>query len=249
MEDADADALAAAATAVKPLVVADAVWDSIRPMQFRDAPRVAELHRAAMGKSLWARLGLPFLTQLYQALVDDDRFLGFVYDEALDDVAGPRSPRRVRGFIAGSTDTSAMFDHVFRSHWFLLGPAALPGVLGDPGVLRQLVHTARYFDASAPALSVDVPAESLFCSFEPDLRGRRVSGAINKVLFDDLLARGHRYVKITTEVDNEGANRQLRSWGFGDAGRFRFYGKDMVVYLLDLQASPRVQAISRHPSI
>jgi hypothetical protein len=56
-----------------------------------------------------------------------------------------------------------------------------------------------------------VRAESMFCSFEPHLRGTRVSGAINKVLFDELAARGHRYVKITTEADNEGAVRQLSS--------------------------------------
>ena len=85
-------------------------------------------------------------------------------------------------------------------------------------------------------------AESLFCSFEADLRGRRVSGHINKVLFDELAARGHRQVKITTEVDNPGSNRQLRAWGFEEAGRFRFYGKDMVTLVLDLQRSPRVEA-------
>lgn len=239
-----ADDLARQATEVGPLRVEDRVYDGIRPMQFRDARRVAELHHAAMGRSLWARLGVRFLTQLYQALVNDERFLAFVYEEQ-DAAHG----RRVRGFIAGSQDTEAMFQRVFRKSWFLLGPAALPGLVRDPAVVRELVRTARYFEASAPALPVPVPAESLFCSFERDLRGRRVSGAINQVLFEDLLARGHRYVKITTETDNEGANRQLRSWGFADAGRFRFYGKDMVVYVLDLQASPRLQPLSRHPAV
>ena len=80
-------------------------------------------------------------------------------------------------------------------------------------------------------------------------RGKRISGHINKVLFDDLLARGHKYVKITTEVDNEGANRQLRSWGFEDMHRFRFYGKDMVTYVLDLEESDRVEPVLRHPNI
>ncbi len=92
-------------------------------------------------------------------------------------------------------------------------------------------------------------AESLFCSFEPHLRGRRISGHINKVLFDELLARGHQRVKITTEVDNKGANRQLTSWGFEDSARFEFYGKPMVRYELDLVESPRVEARSRHPAV
>ncbi|MCB9780889.1 MAG: hypothetical protein H6742_20135 [Alphaproteobacteria bacterium] len=240
----DVARLAQAARDVRPLQVPDGTMARIRPMQFHDAAQVAALHQAAMGNSLWARLGHGFLTQLYQALVNDPRFLGFVYTE-------PDRPEheRIRGFIAGSQDTEAMFAAVFRSAWFLLGPAALPGVLRDPRVIRQLVRTARYFDESAPPLPVPVPAESLFCSFAPDLRGKRVSGAINQVLFDELLQRGHRYVKITTETDNEGANRQLRSWGFHDAGRFRFYGKDMVVYVLDLAESPRVQPESRHPAV
>jgi hypothetical protein len=54
---------------------------------------------------------------------------------------------------------------------------------------------------------------------------------------------------VTTEVDNEGANRQLKSWGFLDCGRFQFYGKHMVTYVLDLEASPRVAPIGHHPML
>ncbi len=223
----------------RPFTVDPDVLAAIRPMQFRDAPRVAELHHAAMGNSLWAQLGIPFLTQLYQQLVNSQLFLAFVYVE----------DNRVRGFIAGSTDPETMFSSTFRRSWFLLGPAALGG-LRNLSVLKKLLETARYFNASGnDELAMPVKAESLFCSFEPNLRGRRISGHINKVLFDDLFARGHRTVKITTEVDNEGANRQLKSWGFEDVHRFRFYGKDMVTYVLDLEASDRVEPIPRHPAI
>ena len=218
----------------KPFPVDPDVMAAIRPLQHRDAARVAELHEAAMGNSLWAKLGRRFLTELYRGLVDNPRFIAFVYVE----------DNRVRGFIAGSTDAAAMMREVFRSRAAVLGLASLPAAL-KPAVLRHLVQTARYFDASG----ADVPAESLFCSFEPDLRGKRVSGHINKVLFDDLLARGIPNVKVTTEVDNEGANRQLKSWGFEDRGHFRFYGKDMVTYVLDLVASERVEPVSRHPAI
>ena len=46
--------------------------DRIRPMMNIDADPVAELHHAAMGNSLWAKLGVRFLKALYRAL--DDRF-------------------------------------------------------------------------------------------------------------------------------------------------------------------------------
>lgn len=227
---------ASPAPGVSPFPVDPEVMDRIRPMQFRDADRVAELHAAAMGNSLWARLGPRFLAALYRALVDSPWFLGFVYVE----------DREVKGFIAGSADTARMFrDVALRRFQFLLPWAAL-GVLRQPSTLGPLLETARYADRSG---ATDVPGESLFCSFVPDLRGRRVSGHINKVLFDELYARGHDRVKISTEVANEAANRQLRSWGFVEAARFRFYGKEMVTYVLDLASSPRVEAVSRHPAV
>ncbi len=205
-------------------------------MQFRDAARVAELHHASMGNSLWAQLGPPFLQQLYQALVDSPWFVGFVYVE----------DEQVKGFIGGALDTAQMYRDIARRRFMFLGPAAALGALRRPSVIGKLVETRRYFGVSG---ADDVPGESLFCSFEPELRGKRVSGHINKVLFDELYARGHDAVKITTEVDNEGANRQLRSWGFEDRHRFRFYGKDMVTYVLPFAGHPRVEKASRHPAV
>ena len=224
--------------ALKPFPIDGEVMARIRPMQFRDAPRVAELHHAAMGNSLWAKLGQRFLRNLYRQLVDSPAFLAFVYEEDGD----------VRGFIAGSSDPEHMMGDVFKRSWFLLGTAAAPA-LYKPAVLTKLLETARYFKASGNDQLNGVTAESLFCSFERDLRGKRVSGHINKILFDELLARGHKAVKITTEVDNEGANRQLLSWGFEDRHRFTFYGKEMVTYVLDLEACERVDPISRHPAV
>jgi len=210
--------------------------DRIRPMMSIDIDRVAALHHAAMGESLWAKLGVPFLRTLYQGLINSDRFLGFVYLEDSE----------VKGFIAGSMDADSMMSEVFSVSWLPLGLAALPG-LRRPSVLLRLLETARYFDKSTPGAAI--PAESLFCSFTPDLRGKRISGHINKVLFDELLARGLESVKVTTEVSNTGANRQLQSWGFVERGRFRFYGKDMITYVLDLVASERVTPKSRHPAV
>lgn len=205
-------------------------------MQYRDAERVAELHEAAMGRSLWAQLGRDFLAALYRAMVDSPLFLGFVYVE----------DGEVKGFIAGSQDTEAMYSDLLRRRGQFLLPPAIVGVLRRPGILRYLVETARYSSVSGAG---EGKAESLFCSFVPVLRGKRVSGHINKVLFDELRARGHSSVKISTEVDNEGANRQLQSWGFSQQKTFRFYGKEMVMYVLDLLTSPRVESVSRHPAI
>ena len=218
----------------RPFTVDPEVMANIRPMIALDAQRVAALHHAAMGNSTWAMLGQPFLQALYVSLVDDDHFLGFVYEHN----------GQVAGFIAGSQNTDAMMANTFRRSWPILAMKAFPRVF-QPRVLRKLLQTHRYSNLAG---GENIP-ESLFCSFTKELRGKRISGHINKVLFDELLARGHERVKITTEVDNVGADRQLTSWGFEDQGRFRFYGKDMVLYILNLRSSDRVEAISRHPAV
>lgn len=214
----------------RPFEVDPTVMAAIRPMTAGDAPEVARLHHAAMGSSTWARLGQRFLRALYVALLDDPLFLGWVYEDS----------EGVRGFIAGSEDTDRMMSATFRRAWPSLGIAAIPRAM-HPSLALTLIQTHRY---QATSGGVGMP-ESLFCSFEPALRGRRVSGHINKVLFDELAFRGHKNVKVTTEVDNVGANRQLTSWGFEADGHFDFYGKRMVRYVLNLEGSPRVEPVSR----
>ena len=218
----------------KPFQVDPDVMAKIRPMLALDTPQVAALHHAAMGRSTWALLGSDFLQALYASLIDDELFLGFVYEEHGE----------IGGFIAGSQNTERMLAETMRRAWPILGWKAMPRVM-KPRVIARIWQTHRYTQVSG---AKDLP-ESLFCSFKPNLRGKRISGHINKVLFDELLARGHSSVKVTTEADNEGANRQLTSWGFEDGGRFSFYGKDMVLYVLDLEASARVEAVSRHPAV
>ncbi|HXE73287.1 MAG TPA: hypothetical protein VNO81_11570, partial [Candidatus Nitrosotenuis sp.] len=86
----------------RPFPVDPEVLARIRPMTRADCKRVAELHRAAMGSSLWALLGQTFLERLYEGLVDHPDFYGFVYQE--EGVVG--------GFIAGTTDSSRLFREV-----------------------------------------------------------------------------------------------------------------------------------------
>jgi len=207
----------------------------IRRLRRSDAPAVAALHGAAMGTSLWAQLGFRFLRTLYETLVELPDFLGFVYIEE----------ECVRGFIAGSLNTKRMMQLAWCRHGLRLFAAMVLGLLRRPSALWPLLQTLFYFRRSnVPGLD-DVEAESLFCSFEPELRGMRISGLINKVFFDELAARRHRFVKITNEADNVASIRQLTNWGFNRLGEFDFYGKRMIAWRLDLQASERITPLIR----
>jgi hypothetical protein len=201
----------------------------MRPEHLAD---VCRLHHAAMGNSLWAQLGHSFLRQVYDGLIEHPDFIGFVYQEG----------GRVRGFIAGTGNGPRMLRDVMRRRAPRLALATARGLLRRPKAARHLLETLRYFRKSSLGPGDEVVAESMFCTFEPELRGKRISGLINKLLFDELAGRGHRYVKITTEADNQGAVRQLTSWGFEQMSRFRFYGKEMIIWHLDLEASERVHS-------
>ncbi len=213
-----------------PFEVDPVVLEHMHPMGVEHVDDVCRLHTAAMGNSLWAQLGPSFLRRVYRALIADPDFVGYVFVE----------DGRTRGFIAGSSDAPRMMRRVLVRRAVPLMTSAAWGVLRRPTAARPLLETLSYFTKSSVPGAEDIAAESMFCSFEPELRGRRVSGLINKLLFDELAARGHRYVKITTEADNKGAVRQLTSWGFEQLGQFRFYGKEMVTWRLDLDASERV---------
>lgn len=207
----------------------------IRPMRVVDASRVAHLHHADMGHSLWARLGVPFLSALYAALIESRYFLGYVYVEE----------DRVEGFIAGTIHGPRLFKDVLRRRGLGLAWRAALGIARTPALLLPLLATPFYFGRSRAATQdgpadAEIAAESLFCSFVPHLRGRRISGHINKTLFETLARRGYTHVKVTTEADNAGATRQLTRWGFILTRHFHFYGKAMRVYVLDLQTSPRL---------
>jgi len=220
---------------VSPFPVDPELLSRIRRMRPGDEEAVAALHFAAMGDSLWARLGVDFLRTLYSALIGSPEFLGYVYEEG----------GRIRGFIAGTTDGKRLMRSAMKRRGLAIAFAALKGAWLKPGLALRAMGTFGYFAKSRVPGLENVTAESMFCSFEPELRGKRISGLINKVLFDDLAFRGHHYVKITTEADNEGAIRQLTNWGFAQAGRFRFYGKEMIAWRLDLSASDRIEPVSR----
>ena len=213
----------------RPFVVNDDVLAAIRPMLKTDIPRVAYLHKEAMGNSLWATLGDRFLRNIYRGMLNSPLFLGFVYEEN----------GQIEGFIAGSEDLPKLMKEAALSSGHRLLVSALLGIT-NKDTFKKLMKTAQYFRASTEDLGQDIKAESMFCSFTPQTRGKKISGHINKVLFETLLARGHQHIKITTETDNIGANRQLLSWGFENQGHFHFYGKEMVCYTLDLSTSPRL---------
>ena len=219
-------------TTITPFLINEEMMSHIRPMRNTDIEQVAEQHYRAMGHSLWAQLGKPFLQALYTSLLQDPLFVAYVYAEG----------KEVQGFVAGSLDVPRTFSRLWRQHWWQLLLPTLTGLAHCPHLIGSLISTPFYFKRSAPSQRIEaIKAESLFCSFKPNLRGTRAAGHINRVLFKHFLSAGCRYIKITTETDNEASLRQLGHWGFAIEERFNFYGKDMYTLIMDLSTNPRLR--------
>ena len=218
-------------TTITPFPVDDKIMRRIRPMRPSDVAQVAEQHCAAMGHSLWAQLGKPFLEALYTGLLQDPLFAAYVYEEE----------EEIQGFVAGSLDVPHTFRQLWHKHWRELLTPTLTGLYHHPRLIGSIISTPLYFARSKASKDTsEIKAESLFCSFKPHLRGTRTAGHINKVLFQHFRQVGCRYIKITTEADNKASLRQLSHWGFTIEEEFYFYGKKMYALVMDLSTNPRL---------
>ena len=187
---------------------------SIRSAEPRDAAAIAALHAELIPSSLWAELGLGFLTRLYTALLEDSRFVSFVYEV----------PDGISAFLAASTDTAGLLRATAKQSGPSLAIRALPRM--RPALLARIVETGRY-----PQLrGASGAGESLFCAVRPALRRRGIGASFHDELERAFLDRGIDRMIVTTEANNTAGQRHLEAIGFHEDGRFAFYGKPMVRY-------------------
>ena len=174
----------------------DAQKTSLRLARSSDALRIAQLHRSAIDTGFLPRLGTPFLTVLYWALIRSP--------SATVIVAGGEKPI---GFVAGVENTSRFYRD-FMTRWGLLALVASLPRLFSPSIVRRARETFRY------GRDGGVPAELLSMAVDTHARGL----GLGRRLGEELLARMHRAsvpkVKVVVGAANEAAIALYRSLGF-----------------------------------
>ena len=130
---------------IRPFIVNPEVLAAIRPMCSMDIPRVAQLHKAAMGNSLWATLGERFLRNIYRGMLKSSLFLGFVYEQE----------GQIEGFIAGAEDLPGLMKQVAFSSGHRLFICALLGMTNRE-TFKKLLQTVQYFQASTEELGQNI---------------------------------------------------------------------------------------------
>lgn len=200
----------------------------IRRMEESDIEDVVRLHLADMGSSFFARIGKDFLTLLYRSSLKSKLSAGFVFVR----------DGKIRGFIFGATDTSSLFRDVMVKNFIRFTFSTVRFILKNPSEIPTILETFLY--SSKTALK-DIRAEMLFISIEPEFRKKKISSALVTAILRDFKKRGVKMAKVTAETDNPGPNLLLTSYGFTLDKVFRFYGKEMNLYYLDLTTSERLK--------
>jgi len=196
----------------------------IIPLQREHAPRVAELHCAALAGDFLPSLGQGFLTVFYEGVLDLGVGFGFV---AIED-------GRPAGFVLGSADASVLFKRVVAGRAVTLGLRAIPAVIRKPALIANVLETFLYpgKESAAPE-----KAELVVIGFDAAYRGRGLGRGLVNALDDAFRAQGIASYKVTVLQANQGANSFYRALGFQPALEFELYKKKWNLYTLNLRGA------------
>ena len=176
--------------------------EKVRDTQLRhprpgDAVRLAQLHASSIESGFLSRLGVPFLTVLYHALIR--------WRDATVIVAGHG---QATGFVAGVVDTSRFY-RFFVTRWGLVALiAALPGLL-NPSVIRRARETFGYGRSNGM-----VPAELVSMAVDSAARGLGIGRRLGREFLTRMERASITKVKVVVGAGNGAAIALYESLGF-----------------------------------
>lgn len=165
-----------------------------------DERAISSLHSEMIETGFLSSLGSGFLTLLYRSIITDPRGLVFVAER----------DARVVGFVAGTTDTGAVYRR-FVKHNLVGAILRLAPVLLRPWTWRLLLETLRYGSSGQV-----VPAELLSMAIAPSARRKGLGGRLVNALLEESDGRGLGEMKVVVGAGNDPAIRLYGSCGFGE---------------------------------
>lgn len=182
----------------------------IRPLRDADCGAVATIDAAARVGSFLPRLGVPFLTTLYRALLRTGATSSFVCEDSA----------RILGFVVGCRDTRTAFRRALVRAVVPLGLKAALRCVTEPALIPLVLQTLTY-----PRQAKTDGAELLVISVDPKHHGGGVGkalvAALNRAFAADGITRYH--VTVRAVLDN--SNAFYRRLQFRPDGEVRMYGE------------------------
>lgn len=192
----------------------------VRPASPGDERAAAEIDRAARPGDLLTSLGLAFSIRLYAALQREPGARLFVAERS----------GRIEGFVAGATDSSALYRRLAARD----GPALLVRAAGwiaaHPWEVARLLSVLRY--AGRPAGETDLRAELIVMGVRPEARRGGVGTLLWKCLASDLRAAGAPGFHLVVREENRSARRFYERMGMAAEGTVHLSGGRMIRYAI-----------------
>jgi len=178
-----------------------------------DAGPVAHLHAAQITEGFLSSLGPRFLAVLYRRVTRADESFLLVAE----------ADGHLAGFLAGATDTGALYRRFLRRD----GPAAAAAA-GHRLVLAvpKVVETLRHVGGAAPdpaAGCAGAEAELLAVAVDPAWRGRNVGGLLVDAFLAECARRGLRRTRVVVGKANGPAVAVYRRAGFVPVEEFELH--------------------------
>jgi ribosomal protein S18 acetylase RimI-like enzyme len=207
----------------------------LRPATRDDAPRVADLHVAAINEGFLASLGARFLRRLYGRISVSPH--GFLV------VACEPGPGPVIGFVAGATSVRRLYAD------FLWRDGLVAGITSAPRLLRSLprvVETLRYGakdETSGQTTETkeqeggETEAELLSLAVASTARRRGAGAQLVRAFHLAAAQAGSATARVVVGATNDAAIRLYLESGFAEADRFELHaGAQSLLLRADLSA-------------
>ena len=193
----------------------------ILPMSSAHVVEVAKLHMAEISEGVISVLGHKFACSLYQAMIESERYFGFV--------AVKNS--QVLGFAACAEDTSAVYKSVLKGNFFKLLWACFPKILSIRN-LKYAIETLFYPVRCGGDLPV---AELLSVVVDRQARGKGIGQRLVEASCAEFRSRGIGAFK-TIVFERFPSNAFYQHVGFKLSGKRCQHGKQDVhnVYIMEV---------------
>ena len=197
----------------------------IRKAQFQDSRQLAVLHHQTINEGFLPKLGLGFLTSLYQFLIKNELIL--IYEEE----------GQTLGFVSCALSSKGMM-----KRFMLSSPAGVSklmiAILKKPKLINPLLETYRApsLSESGKSAEMEIPeTELLSISVSPLAQKGGIGTALLNALEKELKIRSIHKYKVIAGVKLVGANKFYAKNGFVLAKQIAIHGDDVSnVYVKEI---------------
>lgn len=179
---------------------------------------IAKLHTQGISTGFISSLGEDFVASLYQAIAEDENSFGIVAVEG----------NTVLGFVAFSTNLSALYKHVVRKKGFKFAFILARRMLSFrvfKKVIDNILYPSKMKKAGLPS------AELLSIVVARQAQGKGIARQLVQKGLEESAARGIDKVKVLVSAENEPANKLYKNSGFKFHSQINSHGTISNIYI------------------